>query len=536
MITLLMIFLGIFLVFLVYIFRKNRKTYRLPPGPFGIPLFGYLPWINSKRPHVSLTELARKYGPICGLRMGSVYTVLLSDPQLVRQALAKDAFAGRAPLYLTHGIMQGYVWRVSSFMRYQKSQLILQLKIRRQGHKFRQRRRQRVELNRVGRYCAVPCRVERDDNFTAKCLICAEGNLWKDQRRFVAGCLKNFGMTKLPGTKRNRLEERILATVNECTSKLKKLTMENGIDPCETLHHYVGNMINDLVFGKVYKEDDEVWKWLRHLQEEGVKHIGIAGPLNFLPFFRFLPRYGKVMESLIDGKLKTHKQYQMIIDEYRAQPEKTDNFLAAFDEAMNTNANNEHFTQQQFYHLLADLYGAGVDTTLTTFRWFLLFMAAYPDEQKKIQDEMNELLGQKIPTLEDRLILTRLEAAIVNFFKIKDTQIGDYDIPKGTMVIPFQWAIHTDPLYWHDPLSFKPGRFIVEDGSLTKPKAFLPYQAGKRMCVGDELAKMILFLFGARFLHSFVISVPSGMRLDLEGECGITLFPKPHRLVFTPRE
>lgn len=63
--------------------------------------------------------------------------------------------------------------------------------------------------------------------------------------------------------------------------------MENGIDPCETLHHYVGNMINDLVFGKVYKEDDEVWKWLRHLQEEGVKHIGIAGPLNFLPFFRY---------------------------------------------------------------------------------------------------------------------------------------------------------------------------------------------------------------------------------------------------------
>lgn len=47
------------------------------------------------------------------------------------------------------------------------------------------------------------------------------------------------------------------------------------------------------------------------------------------------------------------------------------------------------------------------------------------------------------------------------------------------MVIPLQWAIHTDPSYWHDPLSFKPERFIAEDGSLAKPKAFLPYQAGK---------------------------------------------------------
>ncbi len=63
--------------------------------------------------------------------------------------------------------------------------------------------------------------------------------------------------------------------------------MEDGIDPCETLHHYLGNVMNDIVFGKVYKENDEVWKWLRHLQEEGVKHVGIAGPLNFLPFFRY---------------------------------------------------------------------------------------------------------------------------------------------------------------------------------------------------------------------------------------------------------
>ncbi|XP_011861917.1 PREDICTED: cytochrome P450 306a1 [Vollenhovia emeryi] len=483
------IILSVSLVLLVYVFfYKNRKL-RLPPGPCGIPLLGYLPWLDPVRPHVSLTELARKYGPVCGLRMGSVYTVLLSDPQLVRQTFAKDAFAGRAPLYLTHGIMKGYG------------------------------------------------------------LICAEGDRWRAQRRFVTGCLKNFGMTKLPGARRDNMEQRIVAAVNECTSKFKKRTMEDGIDPLETLHHCVGNMMNDLVFGKVYKEDDELWKWLRHMQEEGVKHIGVAGPLNFLPFLRFLPRYGKVMELLVDGQLKTHQVYQKIIDEHRARREKTDNFLAAFDEAMSTNADNGYFTQPQFYHLLADLFGAGTDTTLTTFRWFLLFMAAYPDEQKKIQAEMDELLGQKPPTLEDRPLLIRLEAAIVETQRlrsvvpvgiphgtIEDTQIGDYDIPKNTMVVPLQWAIHTDPLYWHEPHLFKPERFITEDGNLGKPKAFLPYQAGKRMCVGDELAKMILFLFAARFLHSFVISVPSGTRIDLEGECGITLVPKPHRLIFTPRD
>lgn len=53
-------------------------------------------------------------------------------------------------------------------------------------------------------------------------LICAEGDLWKDQRRFVAGCLKNLGMVKF-GSKRDRMEERILVAVNECISVYYRL-------------------------------------------------------------------------------------------------------------------------------------------------------------------------------------------------------------------------------------------------------------------------------------------------------------------------
>ena len=55
----------------------------------------------------------------------------------------------------------------------------------------------------------------------------------------------------------------------------------------DTLHHCMGNLVNSIVFGKTYEEQDQVWIWLRHLQEEGVKEIGIAGPLNFLPFLRY---------------------------------------------------------------------------------------------------------------------------------------------------------------------------------------------------------------------------------------------------------
>ncbi|CAG2061238.1 unnamed protein product [Timema podura] len=91
-----------------YIWKKIRLLSRLPPGPNGLPVLGYLPWIDAKAPYQTLTSLSSLYGDIYSLQMGSVFTVVLTDHKLIRQALARDVFSGRAPLYLTHGIMKGY--------------------------------------------------------------------------------------------------------------------------------------------------------------------------------------------------------------------------------------------------------------------------------------------------------------------------------------------------------------------------------------------------------------------------------------------
>ncbi|XP_047098975.1 translation initiation factor IF-2 isoform X4 [Schistocerca piceifrons] len=83
------------------------RTQMSPPGPRGLPLLGNLLLLDAAAPHESLSALARRYGPIFSLRLGSVPTVVLADARLVRDAFAKDACTGRAPLYLTHGIMKG---------------------------------------------------------------------------------------------------------------------------------------------------------------------------------------------------------------------------------------------------------------------------------------------------------------------------------------------------------------------------------------------------------------------------------------------
>lgn len=126
--------------------------------------------------------------------------------------------------------------------------------------------------------------------------------------------------------------------------------------------------------------------------------------------------------------------------------------------------------------------------------------------------------------------------------------------------MPVLWSIHLNSSYWSNPEVFKPDRFIAENGSLTKPDAFLPFQSGKfqfvfyyvsnifnivkcihlfdlgkRMCIGDEFARMIIFLFSACILQKFSLSALPNSMIDLEGQCGITLVPKSQPIVFEKR-
>lgn len=91
----------------VLYYVKKRKNY--PPGPWiSFPIVGNLNLLDPTKPYLTLTELSSKYGPIYGLQMGSIYTVVVSNDVLIREAFKGDQFIGRAPLYVTHGIMGGY--------------------------------------------------------------------------------------------------------------------------------------------------------------------------------------------------------------------------------------------------------------------------------------------------------------------------------------------------------------------------------------------------------------------------------------------
>uniref|UniRef100_A0AAG5CN60 Cytochrome P450 n=1 Tax=Anopheles atroparvus TaxID=41427 RepID=A0AAG5CN60_ANOAO len=497
MVVWLIIILCIFGYIIITLWNRRGK----PPGPYGLPFVGYLPFIDAYKPYETFALLTQRYGPVYGLWMGQVYTVVLADPKLIRSVLSKDESTGRAPLYITHGIMGGHG------------------------------------------------------------IICAQGALWRDQRRLSIEWLRRLGMIKF-GVARHALEQRIIDGVNELMQEIDaSADMKSGFDPSAALHHVLGNLMNDLVFGIKYDKNNSTWLYLQHLQEEGVKHIGVSMAANFLPCLRHLPSTRRVIDFLLRGKSKTHMIYDAIIaDERNKMADKAGeenangcilkSFLKEASSRQNADRQDASFCSDiQLRHLMADLFGAGVDTTFSTIRWALLFIALHPSVQQRLREELEHRLDpHKAPSLDDIEVLPYLRATVAEVQRIrtvvpvgiphgttKEMTIAGFRIPPNTMIMPLLWAVHMNPTIFTEPATFKPERFLDVEGRFVALSSFLPFQVGKRMCLGDELARNILHMYIAHILFRYSVEIPpkEACSIDLTGNCGITLTPPDYRISFT---
>ena len=82
----------IFLLSILYIFGLIKCYSKLPPGPFGLPILGYLPFINPVKPHETISELVTKYGKIFSMQMGQILCIVLADPEIIRTVFSKSKF------------------------------------------------------------------------------------------------------------------------------------------------------------------------------------------------------------------------------------------------------------------------------------------------------------------------------------------------------------------------------------------------------------------------------------------------------------
>ncbi|XP_072288314.1 cytochrome P450 2C3-like [Pyxicephalus adspersus] len=247
--------------------------------------------------------------------------------------------------------------------------------------------------------------------------------------------------------------------------------------------------------------------------------------LNIFPFLLKLP----ILPNII---FKEQFYLQKFVLKYMEEHKRTlnpeaprdfiDHFLLKMKEV--EHEEDPDFCDLSLLNIVVGLLAAGTETTASTLKFTLVFIAHYPDVQVKVQKEIDEVTQSlRPPSFEDRPQMPYTHAVIHEIQRIldlvptalfrsvtKDVQLHGYSIPKGTTITPFLTSVLNDPSQWATPEQFNPEHFLDGEGQFHYQGAFMPFSAGKRVCAGENLARMEIFLLFSALLQKFTLKLPPG--------------------------
>ncbi|XP_030344646.1 cytochrome P450 2H1-like isoform X2 [Strigops habroptila] len=466
---------------------RNRKQ---PPGPIALPLAGNILQMNPKNLPESLKKLSEKYGPVFTIHLGPQKIVVLYGYDVVKEALIDQAddFSGRGNLPLLERLFKG-----------------------------------------TG-------------------IVTSNGETWKQLRRFALTTLRDFGMGK------RSIDERIQEEAHFLVERIRN-THEKPFNPGRFLIHAVSNIICSIVFGDRFDYEDKKFLTLINLLDENMKYQN-AIQTQLYNFFPTLMEYSPGPHQKL---MKNVDEVDKFILEIIAQHQKTRDpncprdFIDAFLNKTDQEKGNGHseFTVESLSSTTVELFLAGTGTTSITLRYGLLIFQKYPEIQEKVQKEIDRVIGRdRRPCMADRSQMPYTDAVIHEIQRfidliplnlphsvIKDTKFRNYFIPKDTIILPLLGPVLHDSKEFPNPEKFDPGHFLNANGTFKKSDFFMPFSAGKRICAGEGLARMELFIFLTSILQNFTLK-PVVHHKDIDITPLVTAvanMPQPYEVSFVPR-
>ncbi|XP_026548598.1 cytochrome P450 2G1-like [Notechis scutatus] len=441
---------------LLFVRRKSSARSRLPPGPPPLPLVGNCLQIQAFQTLASLLKLREKYGPVFTVYFGNRPIVVLCGYEAVKEALIDKAeeFSGR------------------------KTNPTLQRTFQEHGLAF------------------------------------AEGERWKQLRRFSLSVLRNFGMGK------KSIEERIQEEAQFLLEEFRR-TREKPFSPIFLLSCCVSNIICSIIFGNRFDYKDEEFLGLMKMMNDSFRQMSTSWSQfydTYANLLRFFPGpHTKIYDILEDIRLFIAKRVKK--NKETLDPNAPRDYIDCFLIQMEKEKDNpdSEFNQKNLELTTLNLFFAGTETVSSTLRYGFLLLMKYPEVQAKMHEEIDRVIGQnRIPSIKDRSQMPYVDAVIhevqrfsdlvpmnVAHAVTRDTEFRGYLIPKGTEVFPLLSTVLHDGTKFQSPEGFHPENFLDENGRLKQNDAFVPFSAGKRICLGEALARMELFLFFTTILQRF---------------------------------
>ena len=228
--------------------------------------------------------------------------------------------------------------------------------------------------------------------------------------------------------------------------------------------------------------------------------------------------------------------YRLIKQHEEDKVPRTD-LLAMLISARDDENNNKQMDTEQLRDEALTIMMAGHETTANALSWTWVLLSQHPDVMQKLYTEILFVLGERLPTYEDtsRLVYTRKviseslrlfpPAWAIGRRAIAEVTLGEYTIPKDTIVLMSPSVTHRDARWFKDPHVFDPDRWTEEEEAIRPKFAYFPFGGGPRTCIGEQFAWMEMILLIAAISQRWNIALSPDAKVEQDPV--ITLRPKP---------
>lgn len=467
---------------------QAHRTFKDLPGPEGLPLLGNMLQLDLKQLHSILEKWAATYGPVYQFNIAHKPVVAISDTDLINEVLRK---------------------RPAAYRRLASIEPVLK----------------EMGINGV---------------------FSAEGDQWNRQRRTAMQALNTAHLRTFFPTL-VKVTERLKQRWDRATSEGQR------IDVQEDLMRYTIDVTSNLAFGydvnTLEGKGDDIQRHLEKVFPMVNKRIN--APFPYWHFIK-LPEDRALDEALVAIR-KALAQFiaqsrERLADDPDLATHPT-NFLEAMLAAQDGGA-AEISDDEIFGNVLTMLIG-GEDSTAATMAWMVHFLTEYPEIQQRIQQEVDDVLGEgrMLHDIRDAERLMYLEAVSFETMRLKsvfpilflgtkiEVELGGVRIPEGTAIFlltrkcgmqesEFTAADHFQPERWLAGNACPEGRH--------NQKAFVPFGAGPRFCPGRNLAMLEMKSAMAMLCRNFSVTKPRGAK-PVEEQFGFLMAPKHLALDFAAR-
>ncbi|XP_070596832.1 25-hydroxyvitamin D-1 alpha hydroxylase, mitochondrial [Erythrolamprus reginae] len=441
---------------------RSHKTLEEMPGPSALGFFADLFCKRGlSRLHELQIEGKEKYGPVWKASFGPILTVHVADPSLIEQVLRQE---GKHPIRSD----------LSSWKDYRVCR----------GHAYGLLTAEGEEWQKIrsilGKHMLKPKEVESYTGTLNEVVSDLIGRLQHQrnlhERHVVRNVADEFYKFGLEGISSVLFESRIGCLEPKVPEETKKFISSINTMFVMTLLTMAMPKFLHQIFPKPWQKFCESWDYMFEFAKG---HID--------------KRMAEVSERIAQGE-KVEGKY---LTYYLAQ---------------------EKLSMKSIYGNVTELLLAGVDTISSTLSWSLYELSRHPQIQAAVHEEITTVMQDGlIPTAADVAQMPLLKAVVKEVMRLypvipgnarvisdRDIQVGDYIIPKKTLITLCHYATSRDEKYFSDPNLFQPERWLRKNAS-HHPYASIPFGFGKRSCIGRRIAELELYLALSRILMHFEV-------------------------------